>query len=92
MLNHSSPTSLLSKQRGAATLLVAVLLLAAALVISLASYKGVFFQAKRAQNEIEARQLHWKGEGRLECVMAKVADNSSVLPTAIAYSECDQPT
>ena len=83
---------LYSKQQGAATLLVAVLLLAAALVISLASYKGVFFQAKRAQNEIEARQLHWKGEGRLECVLAKLIDVSSNQPNSVLYNDCDQPT
>lgn len=83
---------LYSKQQGAATLLVAVLLLAAALVISLASYKGVFFQAKRVQNEIEARQLHWKGEGRLECVMAKLIDVSSNQPNSVSYNDCDQPS
>ncbi|MCF7354242.1 hypothetical protein [Vibrio sp. CK2-1] len=89
MLNHFSSTSLLSKQRGAATLLVAVLLLASVLVLSLASYKGVFFQAKRAQNEVEARQLHWKGEGRLECVMAKVVQTSPSPISGINFSNCD---
>ncbi|OEF28580.1 hypothetical protein [Vibrio rumoiensis] len=59
------------KQQGAATLLVAALLLLAALVITLASYKSVFFQAKRAQNEIEARQNQWALEGGLECVYTK---------------------
>ncbi|WP_417879361.1 hypothetical protein [Vibrio sp.] len=92
MFNHFSSTSLLSKQRGAATLLVAVLLLASVLVLSLASYKGVFFQAKRVQNEIEARQLHWKGEGRLECVMAKLIDVSSNQPNSVSYNDCDQPS
>ncbi|HBV77318.1 MULTISPECIES: hypothetical protein [Vibrio] len=80
------------KQQGAATLLVATLLLVVALVITLASYKGVFFQAKRVQNEIEARQLHWKGEGRLECVLAKLVDVSSNDPNSVSYNDCDQPT
>lgn len=82
-----------NKQRGAAVLLIAALLLAASLIISLVSYKSVFFQAKRAQNEIEARQLHWKGEGRLECVMAKVVQTSP-LPSPISrinFSNCDNP-
>ncbi|WP_105903084.1 hypothetical protein [Vibrio gangliei] len=82
----------ISSQQGAATLLTAVLLLAAALVVSLASYKSVFFQGKRAQNEIEARQLHWKGEGRLECVFAKLVDVSSNDPNSVSYNDCDQPT
>lgn len=81
-----------NKQQGAATLLVTTLLLLVALVITLTSYKNVFFQIKRAQNEIEARQLHWKGEGRLECVMAKVIEESSNEPNLVSYSTCDQPS
>ena len=59
------------RQQGAATLLVAALLLVTALVITLASYKSVFFQAKRVQNEIEARKNQWALEGGLECVYTK---------------------
>ena len=54
-------------QQGAITLLITALLLVAILVLSLASYKNVFFQAKRAQNEIISRQQHWAAEGGLEC-------------------------
>ena len=61
-----------NKQQGAATLLVTALLLLVSLVITLISYKNVFFQIKRAQNEIEARQYHWVLEGGLECVYTKV--------------------
>lgn len=61
-----------NKQQGAATLLVTTLLLLVALVITLTSYKNVFFQIKRAQNEIEARQDHWELEGGLECVYTKI--------------------
>ncbi|MGO2497119.1 MAG: hypothetical protein ACTH6I_03785 [Vibrio litoralis] len=91
MLNHFNPTSLLSKQRGAATLLVAVLLLASVLVLSLASYKGVFFQAKRAQNEIEARKAHWIGEGGLECAYTKMYQDrdQSVLVSGTTYFDSD---
>ncbi|GLT15532.1 hypothetical protein [Vibrio algivorus] len=91
MLNHSSLALLLSKQRGAATLLVAVLLLASVLVLSLASYKGVFFQAKRAQNEIEARIAHWIGEGGLECAYTKMYQDrdQSVLVSGTIYFDSD---
>ncbi|TVO36183.1 hypothetical protein [Vibrio algivorus] len=91
MLNHSSLALLLSKQRGAATLLVAVLLLASVLVLSLASYKGVFFQAKRAQNEIEARKAHWIGEGGLECAYTKMYQDrdQSVLVSGTIYFDSD---
>ncbi|MGO2510040.1 MAG: hypothetical protein ACTH6Y_13800 [Vibrio hibernica] len=59
-------------QQGAITLLITALLLVAILVLSLASYKNVFFQAKRAQNEIVARQSHWAAEGGLECAFAEI--------------------
>lgn len=81
-----------NKQQGAATLLVTALLLLVALVITLISYKNVFFQIKRAQNEIEARQLHWKGEGRLECVMANLMQNTSASITSVNFSDCDAPS
>ncbi|MFH0256201.1 hypothetical protein ACGRL8_03975 [Vibrio rumoiensis] len=80
-----------SKQQGAATLLMAVLLLAAALVISLASYKSVFFQIKRVQNEIEARKAHWIGEGGLECAYTKMYQDrdQSVLVSGTTYFDSD---
>ncbi|MBD1571829.1 hypothetical protein HC725_00860 [Vibrio sp. S17_S38] len=61
-------------QQGAITLLITALLLVAILVLSLASYKNVFFQAKRAQNEVIARQNHWAAEGGLECAFANIQD------------------
>ncbi len=59
-------------QKGAVTLLYTAMLLIAILTLSIASYKNVFFQAKRAQNEITSRQLHWAAEGGLECAFAEI--------------------
>ena len=56
------------RNKGVATLFVTSLLLVAALIIALGSYRGLFYQIKRAQNEVIARQNHWAAEGGLECV------------------------
>ncbi|EJL6929702.1 hypothetical protein ACEZLA_002800 [Vibrio cholerae] len=54
-------------QKGVATLLITTILLSIALVVTLGSYKNLFYQIKRAQNEVKARQEHWLAEGGLEC-------------------------
>lgn len=58
-------------QKGAAGLLFSGLILIAALTLSLASYKSTYFQSKRVQNEIAARQAAWAGEGAVECAFTK---------------------
>ncbi|WP_305829912.1 hypothetical protein [Photobacterium leiognathi] len=55
------------RQSGMATLLITSVLLIVALLLSLASYKNLFYQIKRTQNEVVARQSHWLAEGGLEC-------------------------
>lgn len=57
----------MKNQKGMATLLITSMLLCVSLLFSLASYKNVFYQIKRTQNEVLARQAHWKAEGGLEC-------------------------
>ncbi|MGI2796995.1 hypothetical protein [Photobacterium damselae] len=59
-------------QQGMSTLLITSMLLVVALIFSLASYKNLFYQIKRTQNEVLARQAHWAAEGGLECGFAKV--------------------
>lgn len=63
---------------GYTTLLVTSILLLFALITSLASSKGVFFQLKVAQNELKARQEHWKAEGGLECAFAQIKEKMLV--------------
>ncbi|MGP8306431.1 hypothetical protein [Vibrio sp. YIC-376] len=60
-----------SNQSGYVALLVTSVLLLLALIVALASSKGIFFQIKVAQNELKARQAHWKAEGGLECAFSK---------------------
>ncbi len=74
------------KQRGAITLLVSSCILVASLILSLGSYKHIFYQVKRAQNEIEARKGYWAAEGGVECVFSKVSTSGSVPSEVI--SEC----
>ncbi|MBC7003538.1 hypothetical protein BIZ37_13310 [Photobacterium sp. BZF1] len=62
----------MKRQRGLATLLVTVMLLVVSLIFSLSSYKNIFYQIKRTQNEVMARKAHWLAEGGLECSFSKV--------------------
>ena len=62
----------MKRQRGLATLLVTVMLLVVSLIFSLSSYKNIFYQIKRTQNEVMARKAHWLAEGGLECGFSKV--------------------
>lgn len=66
-------------QQGIATLLITSILLSVALVVTLGSYKNLFYQIKRAQNEVKARQEHWLAEGGLECAYSNVKEKSSFL-------------
>ncbi len=59
-----------SQQQGIVTLLVTSMLAIALLMLSLASYRGLFYQIKQAQNELKARQEHWLAEGGIECAYA----------------------
>ncbi|MGF1723144.1 hypothetical protein [Photobacterium nomapromontoriensis] len=79
-------------QNGMATLLVTVMLLVVSLLFSLASYKNVFYQIKRTQNEVLIRQAHWTAEGGLECGFALVNDLKDVdLAKTKLSSKCKVP-
>ncbi|WMO00059.1 hypothetical protein NI379_13050 [Vibrio parahaemolyticus] len=82
----------MKKQQGAAALLVVSVLLVAALMMSLGSYKSLFYQIKRANNQIEARQEHWRAEGGLECGYAINKADMSITPNTQDYSSCLQST
>ncbi|MGF1688814.1 hypothetical protein L4C36_19365 [Photobacterium japonica] len=79
----------MNTQKGMATLLVTVMLLVVSLLFSLASYKNVFYQIKRTQNEVEERQLHWRAEGGLECAIALNNHTPSLGVTGQPYDTCD---
>ncbi|CAG19123.1 hypothetical protein [Photobacterium profundum] len=76
----------MKSQKGMATLLITTMLLVVSLLFSLASYKNAFYQIKRTQNEVLARQAHWLAEGGLECAFAKAV---SVGGVPIDFNECD---
>ncbi|EOD4151183.1 hypothetical protein [Vibrio cholerae] len=75
-------------QQGVVTLLITSILLSVALVVTLGSYKNLFYQIKRAQNEVKARQEHWLAEGGLECVYTKSILDGAI-PTASLIPECN---
>nr|VVV03227.1 hypothetical protein AW0309160_00595 [Aliivibrio wodanis] len=77
---------MINKQRGAITLLVSSVILVVTLIFSLGSYKSIFYQIKRAQNEIEARKGHWAAEGGVECAFTK-ASTTGIVPS-IPILEC----
>ncbi|MBG0755975.1 hypothetical protein [Vibrio cidicii] len=70
-------------QQGVATLLITSILLSVALVITLGSYKTLFYQIKRAQNEVKSRQEHWLAEGGLECLFTYVKEDVSRIASVI---------
>jgi len=62
------------RQSGVSSLMMVSLLLVAVLMMTLASYRQAFFQIKRAQNQVQARQQFWQAEGGLECFYAQVME------------------
>ncbi len=76
------------RQSGAATLLVTSVLLIVALVVTLGSYRTLFYQIKRAQNEVKARQEHWVAEGGLECIFSTALLNN-IIPSTASIAECN---
>ncbi|MGL4224567.1 MAG: hypothetical protein ACRCSE_05435 [Vibrio sp.] len=79
-------------QQGMTTLLITSILLSAALVVTLGSYKNLFYQIKRAQNEVTARQQHWQAEGGLECLFTYVKQDISTIDklTRIGHGQLNQ--
>ncbi|WP_394166602.1 hypothetical protein [Photobacterium piscicola] len=79
------------QQSGMTTLLITSMLLIVALLFSLASYKNLFYQIKRTQNEVLARQAHWAAEGGLECgysylnISRGISDPQSTINTYCGY-------
>ncbi|MCD9468802.1 hypothetical protein [Photobacterium iliopiscarium] len=74
------------QQSGMTTLLITSMLLIVALLFSLASYKNLFYQIKRTQNEVLARQAHWIAEGGLECGFVELK-HEKIKPTESAFSQ-----
>ncbi|WP_104401934.1 hypothetical protein [Vibrio penaeicida] len=63
---------MIRRSEGYITLTITSFILLAALILVMGSYKQVFFQIKRAQNEVKSRQDHWVAEGGLECGFASI--------------------
>lgn len=81
----------IASQQGIATLLLTAIILSLALIVALSTYKNLFYQIKRAQNQVEARQNYWLAEGGVECGVAQYAvlgyAPNSAQPSP--YPDCD---
>ncbi len=65
-------------QEGVVTLLMTSVLLIVTLAVTLGTYKALFYQIKRAKNEIRTRQNHWLAEGAVECAFTQFRENNLV--------------
>ncbi|MCD9501941.1 hypothetical protein GLP37_07110 [Photobacterium phosphoreum] len=77
------------QQSGMTTLLITSMLLIVALLFSLASYKNLFYQIKRTQNEVLARQAHWAAEGGLECGFAQIQKAGNISDAKPTFIDCE---
>ncbi|WP_412494842.1 hypothetical protein BCU92_05130 [Vibrio cyclitrophicus] len=75
-------------QQGAVVLLTTSVLLVTALMLTFGSYRSVFYQIKRSQNEVEARKQHWEAEGGLECGFTEIKEDNSTHPLDHIYNAC----
>ncbi|MCE7555729.1 hypothetical protein [Aliivibrio fischeri] len=64
-------------EKGAVVLIMTSLLILAALILSLGTYKSTFYQIKRAQNEVLAKQGHWRAEGAIECLFTFISETKT---------------
>ncbi|WP_408900409.1 hypothetical protein [Photobacterium piscicola] len=76
------------QQSGMTTLLITSMLLIVALLFSLASYKNLFYQIKRTQNEVLARQAHWAAEGGLECGFSQIQKAGNISDAKSTFIDC----
>ncbi|WP_061014978.1 hypothetical protein [Photobacterium leiognathi] len=76
-------------QSGMTTLLITSLLLIVALLFSLASYKNLFYQIKRTQNEVLARQAHWVAEGGIECGFSYIKEIGDISSAKASFNNCE---
>ncbi|OCH20969.1 hypothetical protein [Aliivibrio logei] len=67
----------IEKQNGAVVLIMTSLLILAALILSLGTYKSTFYQIKRSQNEVIAKQSNWKAEGAIECLFSFINESKT---------------
>ncbi|MGF1901350.1 hypothetical protein [Aliivibrio sifiae] len=67
----------IDKQNGAVVLIMTSLLILAALILSLGTYKSTFYQIKRSQNEVIAKQSNWKAEGAIECLFSFISESKT---------------
>ncbi|WP_318472777.1 hypothetical protein [Photobacterium leiognathi] len=75
-------------QSGMTTLLITSMLLIVSLLFSLASYKNLFYQIKRTQNEVLARQAHWAAEGGLECGFSALHQKGNISDALPSFDNC----
>ncbi|AUI85447.1 hypothetical protein BS333_03100 [Vibrio azureus] len=76
----------MKRQSGAVILVTVSALLIAMLMMLMGAYRSLWYQIKRANNEIQSRQAHWIAEGGLECAYFQVIEGVVALPVSSAVS------
>ncbi|MCG7489990.1 hypothetical protein MHN79_10860 [Vibrio sp. Of14-4] len=59
-------------QSGATSIIMTSLMMSLILVFVMTSAKGIFYQLKDSNNQIDSRRSYWRAEGGLECAYAKM--------------------
>ena len=59
-------------ESGATTIIITSVLVGLILMLVMASAKGVLYQLKHSNNQIDSRRSYWQAEGGLECAYAKM--------------------
>ena len=59
-------------QSGATSIIMTSLMMSLILVFVMTSAKGIFYQLKASNNQIDSRRSYWRAEGGLKCAYAKM--------------------
>ncbi|WP_114786516.1 hypothetical protein [Vibrio tetraodonis] len=59
-------------QSGATSIIMTSLMMSLILVFVMTGAKGIFYQLKDSNNQIDSRRSYWRAEGGLECAYAKM--------------------
>ena len=75
----------MKQESGATTIIITSVLVGLILMLVMASAKGVLYQLKHSNNQIDSRRSYWQAEGGLECAYAKMLRSGKLIQN---FSDC----
>ncbi|MBU2898409.1 hypothetical protein [Vibrio hepatarius] len=72
-------------QCGATTIIITSVLVSIILTLVMASAKGVWYQLKHSNNQVDGRRSYWQAEGGLECAFTKMLGSGELTQN---FSDC----